>query len=555
MAFKAFFTVAVLLILFFSGSAKDMEKVDSLNSLLETTLDPEQKVDVLISLSSHYVTTDLNTGILYAERALLLAEDVNNKDLIAKSALNFGTMLFYSGLMELSAKKLYQSIETYRKLNDQGGTATALTNLGSIKLFGEEFEAAEEIFLNAADVFRAIAAESGDTLPPVQLSPIYNNLGIIYQNTGQAEKAIEFYRKGIAVSQKYPHDQTNLGNLYNNLGSTYIDLGLYTDAYQAIMKALGIREDAGNIAGVAQSYRMLGVYYMALENYLQAIEAFKESERIALEVGNIGLIVPVSEKLYEIYKSLNNPAQALHYHEQFKEFSDKVNLEQSLAQIRALEMATEFEERERLRQIEQRRIKARNTFIWVVMLLVVVIMALMFFLSLSRVKGLRLKNKNIRLISENMKLEKENLQNELEMKKKELTTNVMYQIRKNELIGDIARKLLAYSRELKKTDQEQVISIVKELEKTQHESIWEEFEIRFHQVHNEFFDRINASHSDLSINERRLCAFLRLNMTTKEIASITGQSQRSIEVARTRLRKKLNLTNSETGLVEYLATL
>jgi DNA-binding CsgD family transcriptional regulator len=58
---------------------------------------------------------------------------------------------------------------------------------------------------------------------------------------------------------------------------------------------------------------------------------------------------------------------------------------------------------------------------------------------------------------------------------------------------------------------------------------------------------------ELSLNERRLCAFLRLNMTTKEIASITGQSPRSIEVARTRLRKKLNLTNSDTSLTDFLS--
>jgi DNA-binding CsgD family transcriptional regulator len=53
----------------------------------------------------------------------------------------------------------------------------------------------------------------------------------------------------------------------------------------------------------------------------------------------------------------------------------------------------------------------------------------------------------------------------------------------------------------------------------------------------------------------RLGAFLRLNMTTKEIAAITGQMPRSIDVARTRLRKKLNLTNEDVGLVEFLSSI
>jgi DNA-binding CsgD family transcriptional regulator len=60
---------------------------------------------------------------------------------------------------------------------------------------------------------------------------------------------------------------------------------------------------------------------------------------------------------------------------------------------------------------------------------------------------------------------------------------------------------------------------------------------------------------DLSPNERRLCAFLRLNMSSKEISTITGQSIHSIQVARTRLRKKLQLTHSEQGLIEFLAAL
>jgi DNA-binding CsgD family transcriptional regulator len=56
----------------------------------------------------------------------------------------------------------------------------------------------------------------------------------------------------------------------------------------------------------------------------------------------------------------------------------------------------------------------------------------------------------------------------------------------------------------------------------------------------------------LTLNERRLCAFLKLQMTTKEIASLTGQSIRAVELARTRLRKKLQLTNSEINLYDFI---
>jgi len=114
---------------------------------------------------------------------------------------------------------------------------------------------------------------------------------------------------------------------------------------------------------------------------------------------------------------------------------------------------------------------------------------------------------------------------------------------------------LAYSHNFKKENQLLIKSIIEDLENTQEDSVWEEFETRFHQVHNKFYEKLNETHPNLSPNERKLCAFLRLNMSTKEISSITGQSFRSIEVARTRLRKKLNLTNSDIGLIEYLSGL
>ena len=166
---------------------------------------------------------------------------------------------------------------------------------------------------------------------------------------------------------------------------------------------------------------------------------------------------------------------------------------------------------------------------------------------------MRLAKANEELFRRNYELEKQNLEKELEIKNKELTTNVMYLIRKNELIKQIAEELTANSQAFKKENQELIRRIVRDLDKAQQSDIWDEFEIRFQQVHNAFYEKLMQINPELSLNERRLCAFLRLNMTTKEVASITGQSVRSIEVARTRLRKKLNLTNSDTSLSDFLS--
>jgi hypothetical protein len=217
-----------------------------------------------------------------------------------------------------------------------------------------------------------------------------------------------------------------------------------------------------------------------------------------------------------------------------------------------MEITAQFQERELIRQMQQKRKELRYMYGGGLALLVAVILGLLFFLAQSRARRLLLANTNYQLESEKALLTKENLENQLETKNKELTTNVMYQIRKNELINDITQKLLTYSHGLNREQQDLIRGIIRDLERTQDESVWEEFEMRFHQVHNDFYDKLQQINPDLSLNERRLCAFLRLNMTTKEISSITGQSLRSIEVARTRLRKKLHLTNSDVNLIDFL---
>jgi DNA-binding CsgD family transcriptional regulator len=64
-----------------------------------------------------------------------------------------------------------------------------------------------------------------------------------------------------------------------------------------------------------------------------------------------------------------------------------------------------------------------------------------------------------------------------------------------------------------------------------------------------------AINPNLTLNEKRLCAFLRLDMTSKEISAITGQSVRAIEQARIRLRKQLGLTNQQVSLSAFLSSL
>ena len=74
---------------------------------------------------------------------------------------------------------------------------------------------------------------------------------------------------------------------------------------------------------------------------------------------------------------------------------------------------------------------------------------------------------------------------------------------------------------------------------------WEEFELRFKEVHADFYNDLTRQYPDLTPNELRLCAFIKLGMSTKDITAITFQSDHSVVMARSRLKKKLGVSKDE----------
>lgn len=96
-------------------------------------------------------------------------------------------------------------------------------------------------------------------------------------------------------------------------------------------------------------------------------------------------------------------------------------------------------------------------------------------------------------------------------------------------------------------------NLQKEIRKIEACNNWKEFETQFVQVHPDFYKRLFEKYPDLTSYEQRICAFLRMNLNTKEISSITGRSAKSIEVTRSRIRKKLNLSR-RSNLSSFLAS-
>jgi methionyl-tRNA formyltransferase len=145
-----------------------------------------------------------------------------------------------------------------------------------------------------------------------------------------------------------------------------------------------------------------------------------------------------------------------------------------------------------------------------------------------------------------------NLREELELTNQQMTSQALQAMQKDETLQQIVQKIKDNQQD-EGLNSQILKSISKDLEKINVTKNWDEFEKRFVGIHANFFQNLFTAHPNLSSNERRLCAFLRLDMSTKEISNLTGQTVRAIELSRIRLRKKLLLTKSDVGIFQYLA--
>lgn len=202
------------------------------------------------------------------------------------------------------------------------------------------------------------------------------------------------------------------------------------------------------------------------------------------------------------------------------------------------EQSLNREKEQRLRETQKR--KLNNLISGLIIGALVLVIALMVLL-------LKLWRNRVR----QSELEQQALKNELELRNKELTTHVMYQVKKNEFILSISRQLHANLYKLRPENRKVIEDVIRDLESDSKDNAWEEFETRFHRVHADFNKKLLDKFPDLSANELRLCAFLKLNMNTKEIAAITYQSTNSIDTARSRLRQKLGISKDD-NLVAFL---
>ena len=513
-------------------------ELDSLEALLTYAENDTNKVNLLLKLSNATSWSDMNLSEQYAKHALQLSQQLN----------------FTMGL----AFSYFQLARTFTDY---------------------EFDFAESLAIQAFDFAKAIDDS-------ILIARIYNTMGILKDNINSDDDAINYYNKALEIYLRHDHDSlaagiyNNLGNLVNdslaiyyyrkaieinkikkndlwlainylNIGFDYLESGKLEKGYDNLQYSLLIANKNGFIRLLPWLFNNISYYYSLKGNYEESIKYAEKAFQVSMDQSNKIQEKDALDHLKEAYFKKSDIEKAYYYLEQEQIVNDSISKHNRLKELDLLEMKYKFEEEQKQQKLEKELLKAQNfrkevTYILIILIGIIVSITFFFLFLLQRYK-----TKRKTLEQKKSLLEKEKLAKELEHKKKELTTNVMYLLKKNEFITSISDKLKNIDFESTENNHDVIDRIISKLDKSISNDIWEDFEIRFQEVHVDFYNRLNRQFPNLTPNELRLCAFLRLNMTSKEISDITFQSPESLKTARYRLRKKLDL-DREDNLVAFL---
>jgi len=150
-----------------------------------------------------------------------------------------------------------------------------------------------------------------------------------------------------------------------------------------------------------------------------------------------------------------------------------------------------------------------------------------------------------------LELEIERINRELESNQKSMTAATLKLVQNSERDAQTIERLIEVEKNTNSDGKSIISKLISDYKRLSYNSNWDEFEILFEKVHSSFYERLNTLSPNLTANERKICAFLKLNMSNKDIAQITFQSEEALKKARLRLRQKLGI-DREVNLVTFI---
>jgi len=536
-------------------------------------------LELYVQISRCFLSIDLDSANYYIDLGLERAQSLDERSIIASLLVQKGDVQYSNGDQDQALTQLEEAIQVYEELEKDRDYLKAINLSGLIYETRQDYEKALEYYLSGLQ-------ESQLQKDTLITAFFHNNSANIYNIIGDTTNSIKQIKKAIFLF-KAINNQYYYSNALVNLGNSYLDAKKNELAKENLLKAESLQLEIGNHYGLFNNYANLGDLALqeadtnlAIEYYSKSLEQYKKCDTLDpllryecaflfLDFANINsLKVDYGQSIYYYKKVLQEGKEqnslslisraykgisdcfnkmekidsAYHYLELYQPIQDSLIKETYNERVDEINYKFQLEQEKILMEKEKDllitdRKNQRLTFFIIIGPLVTLLIVLIFigYYQKSKLRQSQLKQKNL-------ELEKNKLQLDLDYKNKKLSTSVLHLIERNEFINQLSEKLQA-SDENMETDK--ILELVKQIERNTSGNLWGEFEKTYMEVHKDFHVSLTSRYANLTANDRKLCAFILMNMSSKEISSITYQSPQSIKIARYRLRKKLGLTRSE----------
>ncbi len=377
----------------------------------------------------------------------------------------------------------------------------------------------------------------------LELGRNYSNIGSVYSSLNKLDDALLYYDSGYKVAVQINNPLSIAQNLTNK-GNVYEKLGKYDQSKAAFEQCLQISNQFGIEYGKLLSLTNLGNTSRLLKDFTKGQDYLNAALELALKLKATNIEVVIYKQQAKLYEDLGDYRKAYSLINKFHTLDDSLHSEKVEQESLALKEKYDTEKKSNeINELKSKAVKSQT----MILVLALLALTLIIIIQWSRSKRKQTRSKLVDEEKERKYLKK------------------IVETRENEMTAQITQ--IAILEEDIKTMHEELVTIIDNssegAEKLKHQlksqlidknefvKINEGFEERITDFNQDYFKLLLSKYPELTLSELKLCAYLRLGLSTKEIAQVLNRSVRTIESSRTDIRKKMKLTN-EDNLTSHL---
>ena len=302
-------------------------------------------------------------------------------------------------------------------------------------------------------------------------------------------------------------------------------------------------------------FSYIGDIYKELKDYNKSLEYYTHALSISEDYkSHLDFTPLIHQKLADIYHLTGDHKKAYSSLEKAKQLDEMYFDSRSQNNLPLLEIQDAFriekeqqEEQLRIQRLNQLEQENKVSLLQRTILIVVILSLILVGFLIFRIERTKHKAEK-QLIRRKQEMERQKANEILEIKNKELVASAVQVLERDELLSELREKL---HKQKSSPDPSELGRIVKTIDLSSSRD-WEEFEMRFTAVNQSFYDSLREKFPDLTSNDHRLCALIKLNFSSKDMARLMGISIESIHTNRYRLRKKFDIERN-VNLEDFIA--